>query len=41
VRRERAGWAWRDLREDPVHGGRRLSRLAIARLRRSRAAAQP
>jgi len=36
VRRERAGWAWRDLREDPVHGGRRLSRLALARLRRPR-----
>jgi glycosyltransferase involved in cell wall biosynthesis len=34
VRRERAGWAWRDLRSDPVGGGRMLTGLAVGRLRR-------
>jgi glycosyltransferase involved in cell wall biosynthesis len=37
VRRERAGWAWRDLRSHPVKGGRRLAGLAIARLASRRA----
>jgi glycosyltransferase involved in cell wall biosynthesis len=32
VRRERASWAWRDLRSDPVQGGRMLAGLALARL---------
>lgn len=32
VLRERAGWAWRDLRADPVSGGRTLAGLALARL---------
>jgi glycosyltransferase involved in cell wall biosynthesis len=29
--RERAGWAWRDLRADPLGGGRMLAGLALAR----------
>jgi glycosyltransferase involved in cell wall biosynthesis len=33
VRRERVGWAWRDLRSSPWHGGRGLVRLASGRLR--------
>ena len=32
VLRERADWAWRDLRADPVQGGRVLAGLATARL---------
>jgi glycosyltransferase involved in cell wall biosynthesis len=32
VRRERAGWAWRDLRSDPMRGGRTLVGLVAARL---------
>jgi glycosyltransferase involved in cell wall biosynthesis len=34
IRRERAGWAWRDLRVDPIQGGRMLAGLALARARR-------
>ena len=30
--RERAGWAWRELRSDPVKGGRVIARLGLARL---------
>lgn len=37
VWRERAGWAWQDLRSDPVRGGRMLAGLAIARLAARRA----
>jgi glycosyltransferase involved in cell wall biosynthesis len=33
IRRERAGWAYRDLRADPVRGGRMLAGLALARVR--------
>jgi glycosyltransferase involved in cell wall biosynthesis len=33
VRRERAGWAWRDLRASPLRGGWTLLRLALGRLR--------
>jgi hypothetical protein len=33
--RERAGWAWRDLRSDPVSNGRTLAGLAGARLQRA------
>lgn len=33
VLRERAGWAWCDLRADPMQGGRTLLGLAAARLR--------
>jgi glycosyltransferase involved in cell wall biosynthesis len=32
TRRERAGWAYRDLRAHPVQGGRMLAGLALARL---------
>jgi glycosyltransferase involved in cell wall biosynthesis len=34
VRRERAGWAWRDVRAHPLRGGRMLTTLALGRLRR-------
>ncbi|HEU0250103.1 MAG TPA: glycosyltransferase family 4 protein [Solirubrobacteraceae bacterium] len=34
VRRERTGWAWRDLRAHPLRGGRMLTTLAIGRIRR-------
>ncbi|HEX5309213.1 MAG TPA: glycosyltransferase family 4 protein [Solirubrobacteraceae bacterium] len=32
VQRERAGWAWRDLRAHPLQGGRMLAKLALGRL---------
>ena len=32
VRRERAGWAWRDLRADPMQSARMLAGLAMARV---------
>jgi glycosyltransferase involved in cell wall biosynthesis len=32
VRRERIGWAWRDLRSHPLRDGRRLAGLALARV---------
>lgn len=39
ARRERAGWAWHDLRSDPVAGGRTLSRLLAERIALRRAQA--
>lgn len=33
VKRERIGWALRDLRASPLHGGRTLSRMALGRVR--------
>jgi glycosyltransferase involved in cell wall biosynthesis len=33
--RERAGWAWHDLRADPMNGGRMLAGLALARATRA------
>ena len=35
--RERADWAWQDLRSDPVRGGRMLAGLATARIAHTRA----
>jgi glycosyltransferase involved in cell wall biosynthesis len=39
--RERAGWAWRDLRADPLRGGRMLAELGAARLKARSSAASP
>ncbi len=33
VRRERIGWAWRDLRASPLQGGRTLTQMALGRAR--------